>query len=547
MVSTVKYTLPARFYHTLGKHSERIALTMIGGESLKYGELHLRIMALIAFLEKLGVKPGNTVAILSAGMPNWGVTYYAITFMGAIAVPILPDFHQDEVRNILEHSEAKAIIFSEGQQSKVTSVPAGLCPIRIKIEDFTVKGSQAGDPVFELSARPVSEYDVKEDDLASIIYTSGTTGKSKGVMLTHRNICFNAEKSGCVQEILETDRFLSVLPLSHTYENTIGLVLPMSKGAGIWYLGKVPTPSVLLPALQLVKPTIMLTVPIIIEKIFRNRIEPAFKKNIFLHTAIRIPLTRKILNVAAGKKLMQTFGGELRFFGIGGAKLNHTVEKFLIEAKFPYAIGYGLTETAPLLAGFNPHNARLQSTGPSIEDIELIIQNPDKKTGEGEIWARGPNVMKGYFKEPGLTADVITPDGWFKTGDLGIFDKDGYLYIKGRLKNTIVGKGGENIHPEDIESIINNFSHVVDSLVILQQERLVALVHFNREEIEERYSQLKYDISNYVEHKIDELQAELLHYVNARVNKFSQVQRIVIQEYPFEKTPTQKIKRYLYI
>ena len=547
MVSTVKYTLPARFYHTLGKHSERIALTMIGGESLKYGELHLRIMALIAFLEKLGVKPGNTVAILSAGMPNWGVTYYAITFMGAIAVPILPDFHQDEVRNILEHSEAKAIIFSEGQQSKVTSVPAGLCPIRIKIEDFTVKGSQAGDPVFELSARPVSEYDVKEDDLASIIYTSGTTGKSKGVMLTHRNICFNAEKSGCVQEILETDRFLSVLPLSHTYENTIGLVLPMSKGAGIWYLGKVPTPSVLLPALQLVKPTIMLTVPIIIEKIFRNRIEPAFKKNIFLHTAIRNPLTRKILNVAAGKKLMQTFGGELRFFGIGGAKLNHTVEKFLIEAKFPYAIGYGLTETAPLLAGFNPHNARLQSTGPSIEDIELIIQNPDKKTGEGEIWARGPNVMKGYFKEPGLTADVITPDGWFKTGDLGIFDKDGYLYIKGRLKNTIIGKGGENIHPEDIESIINNFSHVVDSLVILQQERLVALVHFNREEIEERYSQLKYDISNYVEHKIDELQAELLHYVNARVNKFSQVQRIVIQEYPFEKTPTQKIKRYLYI
>ena len=547
MVSKAGYTLPAAFLHTLGKHSERIALTMIGGESLKYGELHLRIMALIAFLEKLGVKPGNTVAILSAGMPNWGVTYYAITFMGAIAVPILPDFHQDEVRNILEHSEAKAIIFSEGQQSKVTSVPAGLCPIRIKIEDFTVKGSQAGDPVFELSARPVSEYDVKEDDLASIIYTSGTTGKSKGVMLTHRNICFNAEKSGCVQEILETDRFLSVLPLSHTYENTIGLVLPMSKGAGIWYLGKVPTPSVLLPALQLVKPTIMLTVPIIIEKIFRNRIEPAFKKNIFLHTAIRIPLTRKILNVAAGKKLMQTFGGELRFFGIGGAKLNHTVEKFLIEAKFPYAIGYGLTETAPLLAGFNPHNARLQSTGPSIEDIELIIQNPDKKTGEGEIWARGPNVMKGYFKEPGLTADVITPDGWFKTGDLGIFDKDGYLYIKGRLKNTIIGKGGENIHPEDIESIINNFSHVVDSLVILQQERLVALVHFNREEIEERYSQLKYDISNYVEHKIDELQAELLHYVNARVNKFSQVQRIVIQEYPFEKTPTQKIKRYLYI
>jgi len=189
----------------------------------------------------------------------------------------------------------------------------------------------------------------------------------------------------------------------------------------------------------------------------------------------------------------------------------------------------------------------LQSTGPSIENIELIIQHPDKKTGEGEIWARGPNIMKGYYKEPGLTAEVITPDGWFRTGDLGVFDKDGYLYIKGRLKNTIIGQGGENIHPEDIESIINNFSHVVDSLVVLQQERLVALVHFNREEIEERYAQLKYDISNYVEHKTAELQAELLQYVNSRVNKFSQVQRIVVQEYPFEKTATQKIKRYLYV
>ena len=547
MVSKAGYTLPAAFLHTLGKHSERNAMAMLGGELLTYGELYRRIRAIMALLEKLGIRPGDKVAILSAGMPNWGASYYAVTFMGAVAVPLLPDFHPDEVKNILEHSESKAIFFSEGQQSKISSIPAEIAPKRIRIEDFLLKSNEPGDPLFDPLAEPVNDYIVQEDDIASIIYTSGTTGKSKGVMLTHLNICFTADKSGHVQEIVETDRFLSVLPLSHTYENTIGMVLPMLRGAGIWYLGKAPTPSVLLPARQEVKPTIMLTVPLIIEKIFRNRIEPAFKKNIFLHTAIHIPFIRKLLNIAAGKKLMQTFGGELHFFGVGGAKLNRTVEKFLIEAKFPYAIGYGLTETSPLLAGFNPQNARLQSTGPSIEDIELIIQNPDKKTGEGEIWARGPNIMKGYFKEPGLTSEVITPEGWFKTGDLGIFDKDGYLYIKGRLKNTIIGKGGENIHPEDIESIINNYSHVVDSLVVLQQERLVALVHFNREEIEERYSQLKYDISNYVEHKIEELQLELLQYVNARVNKFSQLQRIVVQEYPFEKTATQKIKRYLYL
>jgi len=546
MVSKAGNTLPSAFLLTLGKHSERPAMAMIGGEQLTYGDLNRRIRAIMAFIEKLGIGPGDKVAILSAGLPNWGASYYAVTFMGAVAVPILPDFHPDEVKNILEHAEVKAIFFSDNQQSKVNSIPAGIAPKRIRIEDFSLKIPGAGDPVFDPSAEPQKEYSVSENDLASIIYTSGTTGKSKGVMLSHLNICFNADKSGRVQEIIETDRFLSVLPLSHTYENTIGMVLPMLRGAGIWYLGKAPTPSVLLPALLEVKPTIMLTVPLIIEKIFRNRIQPAFTKNIFLHTAIHIPFLRKILNVAAGKKLMETFGGELHFFGVGGAKINRTVEKFLIEAKFPYAIGYGLTETSPLLAGFNPQHARLQSTGPAIQNVELIIKNPDKKTGEGEIWARGPNIMKGYYKEPALTAEVITPDGWFKTGDLGAFDKDGYLYIKGRLKNTIIGQGGENIHPEDIESIINNFHHVVDSLVVVQQERLVALVQFNREEIEERYSQLKYDISNYVEHKIDELQLELLQYVNTRVNKFSQVQRIVIQEFPFEKTPTQKIKRYLY-
>ena len=546
MVSETINTLPEAFLLTLGKHRERTAMAMIGGEQLTYGGLYRRIRAIMALLEKLGIRQGDKVAILSAGLPNWGASYYAITFMGAVAVPLLPEFHPDEVRNILEHSESKMIFVSEGQRSKVSSVPAEIASIRIKIEDFSVINPDPGTATFDPSAEPSLDYSVTADDLASIIYTSGTTGKSKGVMLTHLNICFTAEKSGRVQEIRETDRFLSVLPLSHTYENTIGMVLPMIKGAAIWYLGKAPTPAVLLPALQEVKPTIMLTVPLIIEKIFRNRIQPVFTKNVLLHAAIHIPFLRKKLNHAAGKKLMETFGGNLRFFGIGGAKLNHTVEKFLIEARFPYAIGYGLTETSPLLAGFNPQNARLQSTGPSIEGIELIIHNPDSKTGEGEIWARGPNIMKGYFKEPGMTAEVITPDRWFKTGDLGIFDKGSYLYIKGRLKTTIIGQGGENIHPEDIESIINNFRHVVDSLVVVQQERLVALVHFNREEVEERYSQLKYDISNYVEHKIDELQLELLHYVNSRVNKFSRLQRIIVQEYPFEKTATQKIKRYLY-
>jgi len=542
----VGLTLPAAFAETVRKHSDRNAMALVGNTSLSYGELHRQIRAVIALLEKLNIQPGDRLAILSASIPNWGISYYAITFMGCVVVPLLPDFHPDEIENILNHSETKAIFVSDGLSPKIRDISTTFLRSRIKIEDFSILESINSGISFIPFAEPVNEYTVNEEDLAAIIYTSGTTGKSKGVMLTHKNICFTADKSGRVQEIKETDRFLSVLPLSHTYENTIGLILPMLRGASIYYLGKTPTPSILLPALKEVKPTVMLTVPLIIEKIFRTKIQPTFSGNFFLRMAIRVPFIRKKLNIVAGKKLMETFGGELKFFGIGGAKLNKTVEKFLIEAKFPYAIGYGLTETSPLLAGFNPQNARLQSTGPAIEEVELKIHQPDKKSGEGEIWAKGPNVMKGYYKEPELTQEILTPDGWLKTGDLGVFDKDNYLYIKGRLKNMIIGSGGENIYPEDIESIINNFRHVADSLVIEQKGKLVALVHFNKEEIEERYHQLKHEVSDYVEHKIEELRIELQHYVNSRVNKFSQVQLVVVQPNPFQKTATQKIKRFLY-
>jgi long-chain acyl-CoA synthetase len=393
---------------------------------------------------------------------------------------------------------------------------------------------------------PVNGYEVLEEDLASIIYTSGTTGRSKGVMLTHKNISFNALKGRKIQWIDENDRFLSVLPLSHTYENTLGLILPMLCGSCVYYLRKPPTPAVLLPALAEVRPTMMLTVPLIIEKIYYNKILPAFRDNLVIKLLYKIPFLRKILNETAGKKLFKTFGGELKFYGIGGAKLNKTVEKFLIEAKFPYAIGYGLTETSPLLAGANPKRSVFESTGPAIEGVELIINNPDKKTGEGEIWAKGPNVMRGYYKEPDMTKEVLTPEGWFKTGDLGTFDRNNNLFIKGRLKNMIVGASGENIYPEEIESIINNFRFVVDSLVVQQKGKLVALVHINMEELEKKYQNLKQDMTKQVEVKVDEVLNELQEYVNSQVNKFSQINKVVLQPVPFQKTATQKIKRFLY-
>ena len=542
----IRLTFPAMFNETLRKFGKQSAWAFVGEEPKSYETAYKEIRALIAMLEKNGVCPGDKVALLSSNMPNWGVAFFAITFMGVIVVPILPDFSNTEVSNVLEHSGAKVIFISNSLLSRIEGFKSEDLKTGIIIEDFSLFMSEKGAVNYDVSAIPSRNYDVEEEDLASIIYTSGTTGRSKGVMLTHKNITFNALKGNVIHPMNENDRFLSVLPLSHTYENTLGLILPMIFGSCVYYLRKPPTPAVLIPALAEIKPTVMLTVPLIIEKIYFNKVMPTFREKLILKFLYKIPFFRKILNKAAGKKLLKTFGGHLKFYGIGGAKLNKSVEKFLIEAKFPYAIGYGLTETAPLLAGTNASKSVFESTGPKIEGIELIINNPDKKTGEGEIWAKGPTVMKGYYKEPEMTKEVLTPDGWFKTGDLGALDRNNNLYIKGRLKNMILSSSGENIYPEEIESIINNFRFVVESLVVQKKGKLVALVHINMEELEKKYNDLKQDMSKQFDEKVEEVLRELQEYVNTHVNKFSQIQKVVLQPVPFQKTATLKIKRFLY-
>jgi long-chain acyl-CoA synthetase len=478
-------------------------------------------------------------------MPNWGVTYLAITSVGAVVVPVLPDFTPSEIANVLVHSGARLVFVSASLASKISGFTSGDLVAVVTTDDFSVISGHNGYG-FDPGAKPAGEFAVCEDDLAAIIYTSGTTGRSKGVMLTHRNICFTAEQCMTIQHVVADDVFLSILPLSHTYEQTLGLLLPLFNGASIYYLRKAPTPSVLIPALEVVRPTTMLTVPLIMEKIYFNKIAPAFNKNKVISALYGIRFFRKILNRIAGKKIYTTFGGRLRFFGIGGAKLNPTVEQFLIDARFPYAIGYGLTETAPLLAGTRVGDPRLGSTGPAMQGVVLKVHNPDPVTGEGEVWAKGENVMKGYYLEPAMTAEVITPDGWFRTGDLGTLDKDNYLSIKGRLKNMIVGSSGENIYPEEIESVINDFSHVIESLVVQKKGKLVAMVHLNIEELQAKYRQMKKEFTEQAEQLINEYLEELRRYVNSRVNKYSQLQLVVYQPEPFQKTATLKIKRFLY-
>lgn len=538
-------TLPALLETSVEQHSNRPAVAFVGEEPITYADFLTKTKAVIAFLEKLHIRPGDRVALLSSNSPHWGVVYFSIVSMGAVVVPLLPDFSGEEIKNILRHSRTIALFVSQSLIPKIGSSVIHSLKYKISIDDFSLIEGET-EAVYDENVVPEKEYSVAEDDLAAIIYTSGTTGKSKGVMLTHKNISSNADKSSTIQKISDKDRFLSVLPLSHTYENTIGFILPIIHGACIYYLKRAPSPSVLLPALQKVKPTLMLTVPLIIEKIYRAKVLPAFMDKKMVKKLYGKPFFRKKLNRMAGKKLLKTFGGELKFFGIGGAKLNEQVEKFLLEAKFPYAVGYGLTETSPLLAGFGPKEARLQAAGKILEGVEVIIHDPDENTGEGEIWARGPNVMKGYYKEPELTAQILTEDGWFRTGDLGIFDKEDYLHLRGRSKNVIIGPGGENIYPEEIESVINNFKHVVESLVIEQKGKLVALVHFDKDEIERKYNEIKEGVSEYVENFYNELSLDLKEYINSRVSRFSKIQRIIPQNEEFIKTATKKIKRFLY-
>ena len=534
-------TLYELLQHGVESYASRTAFDMFNGESVTYAEVGRRVEEVQTALVGAGVKAGDKVALLSSSMPNWGVCYLAVTAAGMVVVPILPDFSGPELDMIITHSEAKALLVSDKLFSKLSKQTIDSLNIVIRTKNLGIIAQHVTDTGSTAVPAP--------DDLAAIIYTSGTTSSPKGVMLTHKAICAQIEMDFGIFPIDETDVFLSVLPLSHTYECSIGLIYAFSKGARVVYLDRQPTASALMPALKVVRPTVMLIVPLIIEKIYRHQVQAKFNSNAFWRTLVGIGFLRRYLHRIAGKKLMKVFGGRLRFLGIGGAKLDIQAEQFMLEAKIPYAIGYGLTETAPLLAGAAPSQVRLGSTGPAAPGVQLRLENINPETQQGEIVALTPSVMLGYYKNPEETAKVFTADGWFRTGDLGWIAPDGWLFIKGRLKNMIVGPSGENIYPEEIESVLNSHVCIADSLVTEQEGRLIALVHFNRDELEAKYEELKYDWEvkkDALERRIEELKKEVLDYVNSQVNRFSRLSEVVEEKDEFEMTPTKKIKRFLY-
>jgi long-chain acyl-CoA synthetase len=563
MIALESLTLKSVLRQSTRRFRDRIAFSTVDGDSMTFGSFGERVEELSRALHDRGIIPGDRVAILSENRPNWGVAFFAVTTMGAITVPILPDFHPNEIQHILRHSESKALFVSrkllgtleEKEFTHLTTrillddlspVPADATPDRIRqiVDQGSRELSRLKEAAFRVTGRIAA--DVREEDVASIIYTSGTTGHSKGVMLTHRNLVSDAVATSELVDVNEEDTFLSILPLSHSYECTLGMITPFMVGSSVFYLDKPPSAGVLMPAMARVRPTVMLSVPLVIEKIFKGRIHPKLTGNPVVRGLYGVPFFRKRLHAAAGKKLLSSFGGRLRIFTIGGAPLSPDVELFLREAGFPYAIGYGLTETAPLVAGSPPGSTKFRSTGFPVSGARIMIDRPDPATGEGEILVKGPMVMKGYFKDPGRTAEVMTPEGWFRTGDLGMFDRNGYLYIKGRLKNLILGPSGKNIYPEEIESTINEFDIVVESLVFQEENQLAARVHLNYEELDKLFSRVQLTESQ-IRERMRSLLDDLRRQINARLASFSRIQKLVEQREPFEKTPTQKIKRHLYV
>lgn len=625
-----QYTFPALLANAVKKFGERPALSFIYGEPVTYDALASKVSSVQKMLIGLGLHGGSKIAIYSGSMPNWGAAFFAIVNSGAIAVPLLPDFNALEVSAVLEHCGVAAMFVSARLYEQISSLGEKLPPIIIRTDDFCIL--RGGDVVAkiavaknlvafsinealaessvksEIEKAPMNTTDVfasdfsivmlpdfivSETDTASIIYTSGTTGRSKGVELTHKNLVWDAMQCQTVHRVNCLDRCLSFLPLSHVYEFTIDFTMQIMNGACVYYLGRPPTVSALLPAFTKVRPTIVCAVPMIMEKIYKNKVLPEIEKNKFVSKLYKIRLFKLLINRKAGKKLRVLFGGWLQFFGIGGAKVDTAVERFMRDAKFPYAIGYGLTETSPLIAGSGPSITIPGTVGPVMEGVDMKILNANQKTHVGEVVVRGENVMKGYYKDAELTAQAFTTEnddcgaGYFKTGDLGILEKRRgvqWLSLKGRSKNMILGASGENIYPEDIEFVLNQHPLVSESLVVEDKEGLVALVRIDEEKLKaeaerraalkgridavrsgevsvgkavsatvaEAYANAKQNatdaVNNFQESAAYQRQVilgEIQYFVNSRVNRASHINKVENVE-EFEKTASQKIKRFLY-
>lgn len=527
-------TLADLYKYSVREHASLKASVLLDDDTQNYtyaqmGEITDRLSAI---LSEYGVGAGDKVAILSQNMPHWTAAYFSVTAYGRVVVPILAESSATEVGNILEHSGTVAVFVSKAKAANVAQEYIDKMNVVIELDSLEIiAGRKAETPA--ATGVPAA------DDLAGIFYTSGTTGRAKGVMLSHRNLCQNVIAAWYAAPFVPSDCWLSILPMAHTYEMAFDMLYPFCLGSAVHYLKKAPTTSVLTAALAQVRPQVICSVPLIIDKIYRSSVRKTIEKSRVLSRMERI--APSLLYRIIGKKLLKFFGGNLKFFGIGGAKLDPVIEAFLIKARFPYAIGYGLTETAPLITCTKVFKGRCGTIGTNAHNVQVRLGDIDPETGNGEIQCKGPNVMLGYYKDPERTAGVFTNDGWFRTGDLASRDKKGFYAIRGRIGTMIVGPSGENIYPEEIESVINNLSGVNESLVVNRDGKLVALVKFDEsvidwnQENEDKFFKMIEDKKN-----------EIMAFVNKNVRKSNNINEVEIVKQPFAKTATMKIRRFLY-
>ena len=547
-----KRTIREMIYTSFEKFADRNALSMVGDSPFTYLDLKKLVRQIAKVLQWKKLEKGDRVAILSENSPLWGAAYLGIVSSGRVAVPILTEFHPTQIHHIIRNSGAKLLFTTRKLASKLEDGKLGKleCILSLDDSEFSIDGYRSSTLTKAIitadsEVKNLEEFPPEEDDLASIIYTSGTTGNSKGVMLTHKNIMSNVISAEEVVVAGPTDRFLSILPLSHAYEGSMGFLAPMHLGSSIFYIEGLPTAMTLIPAMQKVKPTIILSVPLIMDKIYKKKVLAEIKKKALTREIYKFSIFRKLLHKLAGKKLLEAFGNELRFFVFGGAAIGAEVEYFMKEANIPYTTGYGMTEASPLLAANPLEKVKIASTGPAVPEVTLKIVNLNPETGIGEIYAKGPNIMKGYFNNPDATKEALTEDGWLITGDRGYLDDEGYLFIKGRSKNVIVGPSGENIYPEEIEAILNESSYVAESLVIGRDRKIIAKIYLDYDVLDQEYSNENLSESE-IREQIDKLLQQLKRDANKKVASFSKINEIFEQPEPFQKTPTKKIKRYLY-
>ena len=528
------------------------ALADYKGSSFTYEEVAIRMIKIHIIFEKAGIKKGDKIALVGKNSSAWGIIFLAAISYGAVIVPILPDFTPEDVHHIINHSDS--VLLFTGEQIFDTLDRKKLPDIRatFKVNDFSLiyaeEGSELPSVVENIDQLFIEHFPkgfgpenfrllhVPNHELAVISYTSGTTGFSKGVMIPHNSLIANIRYAHENMPLEARDEIVSFLPLAHSYGCAFEFLFPFTKGCYITFLGKTPSPQIIMQAFKEIRPRLILSVPLIIEKIYKKQVLPTISKPV-MKVLLAIPGLKNILHKKIKQKLIDVFGGNFHEVVIGGAAFNKEAEIFFNKIKFPFSIGYGMTECGPLIAYAGWDKARLASAGKIVDTLEVTIDSADPYTQSGEILVRGENVMLGYYKNVDATREVLDDEGWLHTGDLGYIDKDNFIYINGRSKSMILGASGQNIYPEEIEAKINNMIFIQESVIINENQKLVALIFPDKEMM---------DKQGVDEKKLQEIFTDHLKHLNHTLSAYMKVSEFRIHNEEFEKTPKKSIRRFLY-